>query len=76
MNQNCTRPARRAVHSDQLNSISIEIPYGVQLWGSASKSNIEILERCQSKVSRIITNAPWYVSIAVIVRDLQVLSVR
>jgi len=32
--------------------------YGVQLWGSASKSNLEILERFQSKVLRIITDAP------------------
>jgi len=50
--------------------------YGVQLWGSASNSNIEILERFQSKVLRIITDAPWFVPNAVIIRDLQVLSVR
>jgi metal-sulfur cluster biosynthetic enzyme len=31
---------------------------GVQLWGSASNCNIEILERFQSKVLRIITDAP------------------
>jgi hypothetical protein len=30
--------------------------YGVQLWGSASNSNIDILERFQSKVLRIITD--------------------
>jgi hypothetical protein len=28
--------------------------HGVQLWGSASNSNLEILERFQSKVLRII----------------------
>ena len=50
--------------------------YGVQLWGSASNSNLEILERFQSKVLRIITGVPWYVSNAVIKRDLQVLTVR
>jgi hypothetical protein len=50
--------------------------YGVQLWGSASNSNIEILERFQSKVLRIITDAPRYVPNAVIKRDLKVLSVR
>jgi len=33
--------------------------HGVQLWGSASNSNIEILERFQSKVLRVITDAPW-----------------
>jgi hypothetical protein len=35
--------------------------YGIQLWGSASISNIEILERFQGKVLRMITDAPWYV---------------
>jgi hypothetical protein len=35
--------------------------YGVQLWGSASNSHIEILERSQSKLLRIITDTPWYV---------------
>jgi len=49
---------------------------GVQLWGSASNCNIEILERFQSKVLRIITDVPWYVQNAVIKRDLKVLSVR
>jgi hypothetical protein len=32
--------------------------YGIQLWGTASTSNIEILEKFQSKVLRIIVNAP------------------
>jgi hypothetical protein len=35
--------------------------YGIQLWGSASISNIEMLERSQGKVLRMITDAPWYV---------------
>jgi hypothetical protein len=33
--------------------------YGIQLWGTDSTSNIEILERFQSKVLRIIVDAPW-----------------
>jgi hypothetical protein len=33
--------------------------YGIQLWGTASTSNIEIQERFQSKVLRIIVDAPW-----------------
>jgi hypothetical protein len=37
---------------------------------------VEILERFQSKVLRINTDAPWYVPNAVIIRDLKVLSVR
>ena len=36
--------------------------YGIQLWGTASNSNIEILERFQAKALRIITKAPWFVS--------------
>jgi hypothetical protein len=50
--------------------------YGIQLWGTASNSNLEILERFQSKVLRIITDAPWYVPNAIIKRDLQVPTVR
>jgi len=49
--------------------------YGIQLWGTAS-NNIDILERFQSKVLRIITDAPWYVPNAVIKHDLRVPSVR
>jgi hypothetical protein len=33
--------------------------YGIQLWGTASTSNIEILERFQSKALRINADAPW-----------------
>jgi hypothetical protein len=39
---------------------------GIQLWGMASTSNIEILERFQSKALRMI----WYVSNTVIWRNL------
>jgi hypothetical protein len=45
--------------------------YGIQLWGTASTSNIEILERFQSKALRIIVNAPWYVPNNHIHQDLQ-----
>ena len=50
--------------------------YGIQLWGTASNSNLEILERFQSKVLRIVTDAPWYVPNATIKRDLQVPTIR
>jgi len=50
--------------------------YGIQLWGAASNSNIVTLERFQSKVLRVITDAPWYVPNAVIKRGLKVRSVR
>jgi hypothetical protein len=35
--------------------------YGIQLWGTASTSNIEILELFQSKSLCMIFDAPWYV---------------
>ena len=50
--------------------------YGAQLWGSASNSNTDILERFESKVLRIITDAPGYVPNTVIRRDLRLFSVR
>jgi hypothetical protein len=50
--------------------------YGIQLWGTASTSNIEILERFQSKALRIIVDAPWYVPNTHIRRDLQLTSVK
>jgi hypothetical protein len=46
--------------------------YDIQLWGTTSNSNIEILERFQSKVLRLIVNAPWYVPNAVIRKDLRI----
>jgi hypothetical protein len=45
--------------------------YGIQLWGTASTSNIEILELFQSKALRIV-DALWYVPNTVIRRDLQI----
>jgi hypothetical protein len=47
-----------------------------KLWGTASTSNIEILERFQSKVLRTIVDAPWYVPNVVIRKDLQTLTVK
>jgi hypothetical protein len=50
--------------------------YGIQLWGTASTSNIDILERFQSKALRMIVDAPWYVPNTVIRRDLQIPTVK
>jgi len=50
--------------------------YGIQLWGTASNSDLKILERFQSKVLRIITDAPWYIPNAIIKRDLQIPTVK
>jgi hypothetical protein len=50
--------------------------YGLQLWGMTSTSNIEILERFQSKVLRMITEAPWYEANALLRRDLHISSFK
>jgi hypothetical protein len=50
--------------------------YGIQLWGSAFKSNIEILERFQAKVLRSIADTPWYVPNSFIARDLSFMTVK
>jgi hypothetical protein len=50
--------------------------YGLQLWGTASTSNIEILERFQSKALRMITDTPWYVTNALLRCDLHIPSVK
>jgi hypothetical protein len=42
--------------------------YGMQLWGTTSTSNIEILECFQLKALRMIVDAPSYVSDTVIRR--------
>jgi hypothetical protein len=50
--------------------------YGIQLWGTTANSNIDILERSQSKVLRLTVDAPWYVSNSVIRKDLQIPTVK
>ena len=36
--------------------------YGIQLWGTASNSNIEILQQFQSETLRFLIDTPWYVT--------------
>jgi hypothetical protein len=50
--------------------------YEIQLWGTASTSNIEILECFQSKVLCMIEDAPSYVPNTIIRRDLQIPTVK
>ena len=50
--------------------------YGIQLWGTASNSNIEILQRFQSKTLRSLIDAPWYVTNETIHRDLKIPTVK
>lgn len=50
--------------------------YGIQLWGTASHSNIEIIQRFQNKMLRIITNAPWFITNEQLHHDLKINTVR
>ena len=50
--------------------------YGVQLWGSAAESNVEIIQRFQSKTLRMIVDAPWFVTNDIIHADLKIPMVR
>jgi hypothetical protein len=50
--------------------------YGIKLWGTASTSNLEILERFQSKTLHMIVDALWYMRNTVIQRDVQVPRVK
>ena len=45
--------------------------YGIQLWGTASATNIKKIQSFQSSTLRCIMNAPWYVNNHSIHRDLQ-----
>ncbi|KAL1130983.1 hypothetical protein AAG570_012224 [Ranatra chinensis] len=46
--------------------------YGIELWGSAKKSNIDKIQSFQSKTLRTILDAPWYVSNRTIHNDLNI----
>ena len=50
--------------------------YGMQIWGSASNSNVDILQRFQSKTLRTIANAPWYVTNEILHHDLGIQTVK
>jgi hypothetical protein len=49
--------------------------YGIELWGCATKSNIAVIQRYQSKLLRTINNAPWYISNQTLHSDLHILHV-
>ena len=50
--------------------------YGIQLWGTASISNINIIQRFQIKILRIIADVPYYVSNKIIRRDIPLETVK
>lgn len=50
--------------------------YCIQLWGTASDSNIMRIQRIQNRALRTITNAPWNARIEDITKDLHIPTVR
>jgi uncharacterized protein YeeX (DUF496 family) len=44
--------------------------YGVQFWGCASESNIQVIQRYENKVLKCTVNAPWYIQNSDLHRDL------
>jgi hypothetical protein len=50
--------------------------YEIPLWGTASTSHLEILQRFQNKVLWVLVNAPWYAPNWLIHSDLKVPTVR
>lgn len=45
--------------------------YGIQLWGCATKTNVNRIQVFQNKILRAITDAPWYVRNVDLHRDLE-----
>jgi len=50
--------------------------YGAPLWGTASQSNIDLIQRLQNRILRMATDAPWYVPNQVLHTDLLIPTVR
>ena len=46
--------------------------YEIEMWSCATKSNIAIMQRYQSKLLRTITNAPWHVTNHTLHTDLHI----
>jgi hypothetical protein len=64
-------------HKSKLSTSNKILIYKIlELSGTASTSNMEILERFQSKTLSIIANEPWYVPNSVIRKYLQIPTVK
>jgi hypothetical protein len=44
--------------------------YGIQLWGCAGDSNIQVIQRFQNKMLKCTVQAPWYIRNNDLHRDL------
>jgi len=49
--------------------------YGIELWGCSKPSNTKILQTLQSKMLRMISGAPWYVSNQTLHNDFEIVYV-
>ena len=70
---NLNMQSKIMLSEDILKSVWI---YGIQLWGTTSNSNIEILQRFQSKTLRFLIDALWYATNETIHRDLTIPTVK
>jgi hypothetical protein len=73
------RKSNLAIENKLLIYKTIIIPiwtYGLELWGCASKSSILIIQRSESKILRLIVDAPLYVSNATLHADLGISCVQ
>lgn len=50
--------------------------YGIQMWGSASNSNISMLQRMQNIILRSLSNAPWFMTNTEIHQQLKINTVK
>ena len=50
--------------------------YGIEIWGCASKASQAILQKAQSSILRMKTDAPWYVTKLTLHDDLKIPFVR
>jgi hypothetical protein len=46
--------------------------YGIEISGCASKSHIAKMQRSQSKILQMVTNAPWFITNQTLHDDLKV----
>ena len=68
------RKSKLSLHNKLLLYKAILVPiwtYGIQLWGCAKKTNINIIQRFQNKTLRMITDVPWYVNNYTIHKDFK-----
>lgn len=50
--------------------------YGIQLWGSACDSNINIIQRVQNYILKQISNCPWFIKTSEIHEHLKIRTVK